>query len=263
MRRADALLVPLGVPRAPPPVPAPVQATRSMEEEDAWSDSEDGDPVWSSTWFHVPPPGLDDDEPTRGHACFATGHADGTVSIYARHAVRVTEAPLPRAERPQGGMTRRAHRRHLERLVAHLSPHASEDAPQAATVGMSQATSAPAELDENTAHQAEDSLESQALGAVRHTPPAPTSRWPPPPPRSSPSPPPTLLQETSAPIVPAMRWRLDDGVWTCLLRLHPQDASRVLSMHAQDALLIVYQASERLSVWDAVSYTHLTLPTKA
>lgn len=250
MRRADALLVPLGVPRAPPPVPVPAPATRSLDEEDAWSDSEDDDPVWSSTWFHVPPPGLDDDEPTRGHACFATGHADGTVSIYARHAVRVTDVPPAPAERPQGGMTRRAHRRHLERLVAHLSPHASDDAPQAATVGMSQATSAPAELDENTAHQAEDSLESQASGAVRHTPPAPTSRWPPPPPRSSPSPPPTFLQETSAPMVPTTRWTLDDGVWTRLLRLHPQDASRVLSMHAQDSLLIVYQASERLSVWD-------------
>ena len=60
-------------------------------------------------------------------------------------------------------------------------------------------------------------------------------------------------------MVPTTRWTLDDGVWTRLLRLHPQDASRVLSMHAQDSLLIVYQASERLSV--SVSYTHLTLPT--
>ena len=51
-------------------------------------------------------------------------------------------------------------------------------------------------------------------------------------------------------MVPTTRWTLDDGVWTRLLRLHPQDASRVLSMHAQDSLLIVYQASERLSVWD-------------
>lgn len=250
MRRAEALLIPLGVPRAPPSVPTQAQATRNMIEEDAWSDSEDDDPVYSSTWFHVPPPGLDDNEPTRGHACFATGHADGTLSIFARNAVRVTEAPPPPAERPLGGMTRRAHRRHLQMLVAHLSPHATDGAPQEATVGMSQATSAPAELDENTAHQAEDLLESQASGAVRHAHSAQVSRLPPPPPRSSPSPPPILMQASSVPMAHTTRWTLDEGVWTCLFRMHPKDASRVLSIHAQDSLLIVYQASTRLSVWD-------------
>ncbi|WFD27692.1 hypothetical protein MNAN1_002696 [Malassezia nana] len=154
MSHAAALLVPLGVPHAPPRVPCLIgyRSSEKVEEEEAhddaqedsaWSDAgADAEPVWSRCWFHSSGAAAMDASITSGEVRVALGADDGSVVVLSRAVTRTeprvgSEEASPRPPGPDesgisegpasdsgrsGVMTRKHHRHNIRLLVASLAP---------------------------------------------------------------------------------------------------------------------------------------------
>lgn len=274
-----------------------VRALHDFDPNDPWA-SDDGDegPVCSPAWFQSL---QDDAQAVRGgDVRFAVGYADGSITVYARNVRAQAEEKPPespaRKESPQprAGMTRRAHRHNLQMLVSGMySPPASNagadsegvhsgatsgrasastdssghlfasyGAPDPATVSMSQAT-APAVIDENSPHQAENLLEAQFNASdaprVQHPNYVPKARA-----RADIKEvphaqlPPDIKEPPRAQEGSSGAWALDASApCRCMCRIYSPDASAIVALRVSDrvegtAYLVSHQASGRVCIWD-------------